>query len=453
MEWPALVQRIFSKDNREAATYMIGTACQRLGLFLVLPILLRRLTVTEYGTFGLAQSAMTLLPAVLTLNIPATVTRLYFDQRVEEERRGVAAKLSLLCLCLALISVVLAGGAALAFQEGIARTLGVRTSVGFEVSALVLLGAVGSALLQMGYGIWRAQHKAFLSAGANVLSSVLFLIIASVLAIARRLDLMSAIGSYAIASLAVGGLACGLAAPWKDLTKGPQMSTLFHEALQYGIPILPYLLSTWFLAAGGRWIGRATLDLSAVAEFTLASQLAFIVNLLGRATYEAWAPRGFALFATGRHREGFQYFRTKGRQTVLFVGAVSLVIEFVAATLLPRFAPSYSRVTLLFPILVCGALIDVATLVAHNVLMGLKRTRVIGWYTAVSVLSFALLGILLSRAFAIWGLAGAFLSAYVLQWILAMGVVRRLRNNLTARENVPLPALEAPVSESLPPLA
>ena len=241
----------------------------------------------------------------------------------------------------------------------------------------------------------------------------------------------------------VGFAASLLASPWRYLRSAPATKNLLYDALQYGLPVVPYLLSTWFLAAGGRWIGRATLGLTDVAEFTLASQLAAIINLLGRSAYEAWAPRGFAAFAAGHVADGLAYFRSRASRTLLVTGAAAMATELAIATLIPDFAPSYRPVIILFPMFAVGSLLDVACLLAHNVLMGLKRTRAIGVYTTAGVLSFAILGSVFSWVSGLWGLAAAYVCAYAIQWSLAMRALRALRDTGT------FPAVAYPLLESV----
>src|SRR5438445_8686827 len=91
------------RDRRAAAVYIFGTVLQRTSLILFLPVLLRRLTVSEYGAFGLLQSVISLFPGILTLNLPAIVTRLYFDGPTPDDRKRVAAQTSLLALVAGLL--------------------------------------------------------------------------------------------------------------------------------------------------------------------------------------------------------------------------------------------------------------------------------------------------------------------------------------------------------------
>ena len=285
----ASILRRWSKPRREhldAGLYFVGTLFQRISLFLALPLLLRSLSAAQYGAFGLLQSAINLLPAVLSLNLPATVTRLYFDGSTDSERRAIATKLTVLSACLGLLGASVVWLWVDAYPAPAAQVLGLAERDALLATTLVLIGSLGSNHLQMGWGIWRAQNLAVRTATASALSGVLFLAAVGALASTHRLGVVSAIGAYAGATALVGLSANALAVAANLTGEGISYSTLGREALRYGLPVLPLLLALWGLGAGGRWIARATLTLDDTGRFTLASQLATMMALIGRSAYE-----------------------------------------------------------------------------------------------------------------------------------------------------------------------
>ena len=50
-----------SREQADVALFVIAAAAQRIGPMLILPLLLAHLTLAEYGTFALVQSAIALL--------------------------------------------------------------------------------------------------------------------------------------------------------------------------------------------------------------------------------------------------------------------------------------------------------------------------------------------------------------------------------------------------------
>lgn len=421
-----------SRERLDAGIYFAGTVFQRISLFLALPLLLRSLSAAEYGAFGLLQSAVNLLPAVLSLNLPATVTRLYFDGSTEPERRAIATKLTVLSACFGLVGAAVVWLSVAAYRAPAAHVLGLAEGDAVVATTLVLIGSLGSNHLQMGWGIWRAQNLAVRTAAASALSGGLFLTAVVVLATTHRLGVVTAIGAYAGATALVGLSANAVAVAGSLTGEGISYRALGREALRYGLPVLPLLLALWGLGAGGRWIARATLTLDDTGRFTLASQLATMMALVGRSAYEAWAPRSFEMFTSGRAHDARLYLRGRARLTVGVVAILGVVTTVGVAFALPRFAPAYAKVAALFPLMALAPLFDVAYMRYQTELMGLKVTHPIPTYTATTVAVFVALGLGGAKLFGLWGLGAAYVLAYACQWALARRAADRVR--LTAAE-------------------
>lgn len=415
------------RERLDAAIYFGGVLFQRLSLFLALPLLLRNLSAAEYGTFGLLQSAVNLIPAILALNLPATVTRLFFDGGTEAERQAIATKLTVLSG-----TVGLAGGAVVwmcanTYRSQTAALLGVPGTQVMVATTWVVVGSLGSNHLQVAWGLWRAQNRALHTAVALSLSGLLFLGAIAALATTHQLGAVTAIGAYACATALVG-----LTANLLVLQRGPaaghkRYAVLGREALRVGLPVLPYLVAMWGLGAGGRWIARATLTLADTGNFTLASQLAIMISLVGRSAYDAWSPRSFALFADGHLVEAREYLRTRARLTLAVVGTLGVVTALGFALFLPQFAPGYTQVAGLIPIVALAPLLDVAHMAYHTELMGLKATRPIATYTVTTLALFLVLGVTGARLFGLWGLTVGYVVAYAAQWLLAARAVHQHR--------------------------
>jgi O-antigen/teichoic acid export membrane protein len=417
------------RERLDAAIYFAGTLFQRLSLFLALPLLLRSLSAAEFGTFGLLQSAVNLLPAILTLNLPATATRLFFDGATEAERQTIATRLTVLSGALGLLASAVVWLCANAYRSETARVLGVPEGQVMLATTLVLVGALGSNHLQVAWGLWRAQNRALHTAIAISLAGLLFLAGVAALSATHRLGAVTAIGAYACATALVGITANGLVLQRGPRRGGSSYAALGRDALRYGLPVLPYLFAVWGLGAGGRWIARATLTLEDTGNFTLASQLAIMIGLVGRSAYDAWAPRSFEMFADGRLVDAREYLRARARLTLAVVGTLAVVTAAGFALFVPRFAPSYHRVASLIPIVALAPLFDVAHMSYHTELMGLKVTRPIATYTLTTLLLFVVLGVAGAHLLGLWGLTVAYVLGYAAQWLLAARAVRLERRS------------------------
>lgn len=429
--------RSAARDRTHAAVYVSGMVFQRASLLLVLPLLLRQLTAAEYGAFGLLQSLLTLLPALLTANLPATVTRLYYDGHSSHERRLIGARLTAATLLIGVAGAAIMAIPLIAVPTVAAGLFGLPASLAKAALAFVLVGAIGSALLQASYGIWRAERLPIRAAGANVANGLLFLALVATLSVLGPLSAVRVVGAYALAAILVGGAAALLAPSWSTLRADRARRPLIGAALRFGLPMLPYILGLWILGSGGRWVARMQLGLDAVGQFTLASQIAVLLGLLGRAAFEAWAPESFSLFASGRHREAQNYLRRQTYYTLAAVAVLGLVLAAVLPFLLGHLAPQYSMAGAIFPLMLLAPVCDIAHLRWHTELTGLKRTRSIAVYTTASVAFFLVAGIAGAAAWGLWGLVAVFAAAHALQLAgasLAVWRVRRVLDRATDQE-------------------
>ena len=120
-----MIRRVLNGEKRDIALFVAAAMAQRLGPMLLLRFLLARLSLSEYGAFGLVLSAITLLPIVLALNIPAVVTRLYFDAPADDRPRQSARLLSGTVVTILLLAMI--AGVAVSVDRG---AVGVLLGVG-----------------------------------------------------------------------------------------------------------------------------------------------------------------------------------------------------------------------------------------------------------------------------------------------------------------------------------
>src|SRR5262245_58513426 len=221
------------RERLDAGLYFTGTLLQRATLFIALPLLLQRLSTAEYGAFGLLQSALNLLAPVVSLNLPATATRLYFDGATDADRHAIATRLSVLSTCFGLAGGALVWLCILAGRGAMASLLGLPEHEAFVAATLVVVGALGSNHLQMAWSLWRARNFALHTAVATVIMGGLFVGLVAMLAHTRRLDVVTAMAAYAGATALVGVVANILAVSGTR-ERGPVSYTaLAGEALRY----------------------------------------------------------------------------------------------------------------------------------------------------------------------------------------------------------------------------
>lgn len=75
LSWRQAFQRLLG----QAGVYGFGNALQRLGAFVLLPLYLWRLSPDEYGLLALVGILPAILPSLILLGLPGTITRYYHE--------------------------------------------------------------------------------------------------------------------------------------------------------------------------------------------------------------------------------------------------------------------------------------------------------------------------------------------------------------------------------------
>jgi O-antigen/teichoic acid export membrane protein len=272
-----------------AVIYVVSNGLQRGVTVLITPLLLARLTITEYGWYGLLLSIYTLAPALMSLGLQSAIGRFYFDTSNASRRRRITSTL--------LIS--LAGTSALlTCIAGAGLILGTRSVAGLptKLVTLALLAALASALYEGAATYWRAAERPGVVAGWNVLSLLatsaaiaFFLLVA-----ARGLEgvlwgMVVGQGVVALVMIAMAIRENGLALE----------AQLIGSALVFGVPLIPHVLSGWLLRASDRWILQHYRSGDELGVYFMAVQLTSLISLVMFASNDAIAPRLMA-----NHRDG-----------------------------------------------------------------------------------------------------------------------------------------------------
>ena len=425
-----------SREQRDVALFVVAAAAQRLGPVMILPLLLAHLTLAEYGTFGLVQSAIALLPLLVSFNVPAVITRAVFDPPADRRAEHAASLVVGTVVTITALSAVVALSAVFALKD-IASVLAVDRRGALWLVGTVIVGSAGSAFLQLSYGLWRATLRPVRAVIANLTSSSIVLAIVAYSAARDSLDVFVAATAIAVANFAIGLLSLSRPVLRAGLLSVPRLH-MIRSAVARSIPVLGYTLGMWVLTAGGRWIGLITLQLEDVAHFTAATQLSVLLSVLGRCAYEAWSPVVYAFHSSGDAPAGQAFL---ARRAALGVGVMLLAAVAamgVASAFIATYAPRYMPVVPLLPIVLVAPVMDMAHLRHHTSLMASGRLKAIAGYTTCSLMIFAAGGFIGAARFGLRGLCVAFSSAYLSQWLLASIADRRARPRVSGATPVPV---------------
>lgn len=357
-----------SRSLKRFGAYLAGNLVQKLGQFLLLPLLAPIATGAEFSRFGLFASVVTLAAVVGSLNVHQSIGRTYFD--VEDPERRATVLTSSLAFGLLFAATGLAVAAAALLLSGFIDPLTLGQP---QVLAMVALAVLALVTNQFGSVLFRVIDRpvafATLSAVQGGLLPVAFLALHAM----GTSPLWSAFGAYGLAQ----GLtaATGLVMGWDSLRGGLVKLWPLHRALDYSVGTTVHQLVTWIVIQSGRWIGALAVPLSLMGGYTLFSFILMATTMLSATTYEARRVEVLRAFAKGDTRAGLSDLRkllwmNYALSGLIFVGALA-AYQLQGFVLKPEMRLSLGLVLLWLPLNLLQVL--------HNnnywIAVGLHRTR------------------------------------------------------------------------------
>lgn len=401
---------------RNAVIYVISNGLQRGSTVIVAPILLGKLTVAEYGVYGLLLTVYTLGPALLSLGLYGATGRFYFDAKDDDERHRIT---SALVIAHAVTVVVITGLLDAILSTSISSIGGIP----YIYFRLILWAAAASALYEGSAAYWRAAERPMSVAIAGMASvfcstagmtGLLFLTNLRLEGVLIGLGLGQGAVSLTMLALVIREVGVSWNAP------------LLRAALVFSLPLIPHFLSGWLLRAADRWILDYYRSQSEVGVYFLAMQLASLISLVMFSTNDAIGPRLLARFRD-HGKQGAQAFHARVFPLYLLTASALAAGAILVGPLAVRIVShgKITHVSLLMSILACGFVASTLYVPFSNAFFALKTTQRLFLLTASSAVLSFVLNLLLIPMWGAVGAASSLLIAYVALMSMAMWFAHR----------------------------
>ncbi|HEY8839730.1 MAG TPA: polysaccharide biosynthesis C-terminal domain-containing protein [Candidatus Dormibacteraeota bacterium] len=401
---------------KNAAIYIVSNGLQRGATVIVAPLLLAKLSVSEYGVYGLLLTVYTLGPPMLSLGLYGAIGRFFFDTKDEAERHRATSALVIahavtVLLVTALVDLVLSA------------TVTSIAGIPYIYFRLILWAAAAAALYEGAAAFWRAAERPLAVAIAGL---------ASVTATTGGM-----VSLLFFTSLGLKGVLIGLAAGQGLVsltmlvlvlreTGASWNAPLLKTALIFSLPLIPHFLSGWLLRAADRWILDLYRGQAEVGAYFLAVQLTSLISLVMFSTNDAIAPRLLARFRDDG-RAGAQAFHARVFPLYLLtatgLAAGAILIGPLAVAILSH--GKITHVSLVMSLLACGFVASTLYVPFSNSFFALKRTQYLFLLTMSSAAVSLALNFLLIPIMGAVGAATSLLIAYLFLLSLTMFFANR----------------------------
>jgi len=358
----------------------------KAGVIVLVPLYTRKLTVEEFGDYGLAQTLAGVGPMFLSLGTLAAVTTFYFTgEDLEESRRrsGGAAR----------VSVLFTATLGLVAQIGVLLFASRGSGLG-SIHALtcVLWGGIGTFFASIPVAYFRAQQRPLTAAAFQLLQFLLVVGAAYVMVVTLGRGLLGAIEATAISGVASGVLGVVFV---QVSMPGRLSRAIVKETLHFSLPFVPHFASMQITSVSDRWVMKGAGQGFDLGSYSLAVTVTGPIGMVLSAWNEAESPKMGETVRSG------------GRRAVA-KGFPRALLEYALVTLLPGLAllavlpvlkivvgQRFSHVLWPIPVMIALLVLESPFSPCINVFSYFKRTQVIPVITMSSALLHLLANLLL----------------------------------------------------------
>ena len=261
-----------------AAIYTAANVANSALPFLLLPILTRVLTPEEYGLVALFTTLTSAFTALAGLSVHGAVNVRYFDASIDHPRY-VGTALAVLGAS----SVLLLAGVLVA-----APWLSSWMHLSTPWLALAVCVAAAQFISQLRLTMWQVRGDA-LRYGAFQVGQTALNLTLSLLMIALGMGWQGRGAGYAVAIVAFAVI--GLVTLERSSKIDWHVDRAYaKDALRFGVPLIPHVLGTLFIASSDRLIVARLLSVHDAGIYAAGMQIGLVVTMLADAAVKALGP-------------------------------------------------------------------------------------------------------------------------------------------------------------------
>lgn len=272
------LQKLRSTLSIYLASSMLNTAIP----FLLIPILTRYLSPSEYGVVGFFMIIVTGFSMISALGVEGAATRKYYDQNLTKTELAdfIGSCMWIIILtCLILLLV--------------AYVVNKNTDLFQSLDLIWILAGVFSGscgmVMQLALGQAQVRERALLFALIQLVAGLSNLGISLALVVSLRLEAEGRILGILMSFVLMSGISL-LIMIRNGWIRMSMRADLMREALQFGIPLIPHSIALFVLAMADRYLISSFLGLEKLGIYVLAMQFAAVFSIFFNAFHNAFTP-------------------------------------------------------------------------------------------------------------------------------------------------------------------
>lgn len=288
--------------------------------FLMLPIYTRYLTPADYGVLALVLSLQSFLPLVMTLQIPSSINRFYFDYQNDRDKLNVFIST---ILYFTIVVSVTVGSIILLNIDNIMSVVFPKTTGYGSIFFLGVLSSFFNVITTVFVSLLRVQQKAKILMTISLCLFVFSFLVNILEVIFFERGAYGVIEGYLISSIVTAIVYC---IAIREFIVFRFKLELIIEPLKFSIPLIPHALSGLVFMYSDRIILEKHVTLSVIGIYMFSDKIAMVFKMLANEFNNAFSPY-FNQLANKSKQRAIDETQTI---SLIFVYIVAMLISFSA---------------------------------------------------------------------------------------------------------------------------
>ncbi len=273
--------RIF--DNtlfKNAGIYTIANVLNSAIPFLLLPLLTRYLTPTEYGYISMYSLLITFTVPFVGFNVNGAIARQFYNKERYNIWEYVWNSIIILCFSASLVSIIF-----YSFSESISKV----ASFPSEMLWTVIVYTISQFIVEIISVIWQVKNKALVYSIFNSAKILVNFFLSILFVVFLGYGWKGGVYGQLISLTIFATIAISI------LVKNRWIKTKINKAhiinaLNFGVPLIPHSLSGSIISMTDRLFITNMVGLSTTGIYTAGYQIGSIINILAASFNKAYMP-------------------------------------------------------------------------------------------------------------------------------------------------------------------
>ena len=385
---------IKSKLFKNLSIYTFSDLINKMVPFLLLPVLTRYLTPSDYGNIAIFFVLTSLLGVIISVEAKTSISVFFFKKSRDNLKVYIANILFIVSSFTTIILLFI-----LFFDSFLEEIL----SLSKEWIIVAVIVTFAQFLTTVNMVLWQSEHNSIFVGVYKISQTIINLSLSLVLIIGLKMGWEGRLIAITFASIIFGGYSIALLFK-RDYIEMKFDKESIKEALSFGLPLLPHALSVWFRTGIDRIFLTTYISAAATGMYTVAFQIASILYVVAVALNKAFSPYLYKKLNDITTEEKIKLIRySYGYFLLLLIGAFILsgISPFIVNYFLgSKFVEAQQYITFLsFSFAFQGMYLMVV-----NYVLYMKKTAFLSYVTiTISIIHILLSYILITH----YGLLGA----------------------------------------------